>query len=128
MSHAYDDIGSILRSMNYEQRSLTLELVSIVAFSCTTIPGMLLPSSGIVDAISESVAEQLDRLSVPEPIGDPKIELAMLNIEAAQLHRQRIYADLESVGVYGPWSLRWQADARLADAQDILVQLRKASA
>jgi len=114
--------------MNYEQRSLTLELVSIVAFSCTTIPGMLLPSSGIVDAISESVAEQLDRLSVPEPVGDPKVELAILNIEAAQLHRQRVYADPERSGVYGPWSPRWQADARLADAQDRLVQLRKASA
>ena len=114
--------------MNYEQRSLMLELVSIVAFSCTTIPGVLLPSSGIVDAISESVAEQLDRLSVPEPVDSFDIKRAMLDIEAAQRHRQRVYSDPESAGVYGPWNPRWQADARLADAQDRLVLLRKASA
>lgn len=128
MRHTYEDVGAILRSMNHEQRSLTLDLVALVAFSCTTIPGVLLSSPNTVDAITESVAEQLDRLSVPEPECDPKIERAMLDIEAAQLHRQRVYADPESAGVYGPWSPRWQADARLTDAQDRLMQLRKASA
>ena len=128
MSRTYGDIGAVLRSMNYEQRSLALELVSIVAFSCTTIPGVLLPPSEIVDAITESVAEQLDRLSVPEPVDSFDIERAMLDIEAAQLHRQKVYADPESDGIYAPWNPRWQADAQLDRAQDRLSQLRKASA
>lgn len=128
MIRTYGDIGVVLRSMNYEQRSLTLELVSIVAFSCTTIPGVLLPSSEIVDAITESVAEQLDLLSVPEPVDSFDIERAMLDIEAAQLHRQRVYSDPESFGVYGPWNPRWQADSQLEHAQERLMQLRKASA
>lgn len=128
MSRTYGDIGAILRSMNYEQRSLTLELVSIVAFSCTTIPGVLLPHSETVDAISESVAEQLDRLSVPDPVDNVDIQRASLKVAAAQMRRDREYLRPSSQSPHLQAEARRFADKRLANAQDELARLYRASA
>lgn len=128
MIRTYGDIGVVLRSMNYEQRSLTLELVSIVAFSCATIPGVLLPSSEIVDAINESVAEQLDRLAAPDPVDDLDIQRASLKVAAAQMRRDREYQRPSSRSPHLQAETRRLADKRLANAQDDLVRLSRGSA
>lgn len=128
MSRTYDDIGAVLRSMNYEQRSLTLELVSIVAFSCTTIPGVLIPPSETVDAISESVAEQLDRLVAPEPVDDLAIQRASLKVAASQMRRDWEYQRPSSRSPHLQAEARRLADKRLANAQDDLVRLSRGSA
>lgn len=128
MIRTHGDIGVVLRSMNYEQRSLTLELVSIVAFSCTTIPGVLLPPSETVDAISESVAEQLDRLAAPDPVDDLAIERAMLKVAVAQMRRDREYQRPSSRSPHLQTEARRLADKRLANAQDDLVRLHQESA
>lgn len=125
VSHTYEDIGSILRSMNHEQRELILELVATVAFTCTTIFSIF-PSLD-VDAIVDGVAEKLDELALPK-VTEPSVVRAHKDVFHAEAQRDqayRIWGDQ-----HGPLAADTKrlADRRLAEAQEALAQLCKDSA
>lgn len=122
MSHTYDDIGSILRSMNYEQRELVLELVATVAFTCTTTFGIFPPVD--VEAIVDGVAAKLDEMTLPK-VTDPSIVRAHKDVFHAEAQRDQVYRIWGDQ--HGPLATDTKrlADRRLAKAQDALAQLCK---